>query len=144
MAGLLTNPGFQRALLKKRASAIGGGQSFNTADISRSFAGEQMQRQLQFQGIEDQKRRAMTGISQQGRLLDLDEGRLGLSRKQLRKSKKNLGQTAMMGIGTSLLAGVEGRRRRGVVAESNKTQAAQRQQIIDILKAQELRNKGRK
>jgi hypothetical protein len=131
MAGLLTNPGFQRAMLKKRALALGGGQSFNTADITKAFAADRMQRGLQFQGIEDQKRRAFKGISQRGRMIDIDEQYLGLSKKKVKKSAEGLELTAGVMLGTSLLSGLEGRRRRGAVAEANKVQAAQRQQIID-------------
>ena len=135
MAGLLTNPGFQRAMLKKRALAVGGGQSFNTADITRAFAADRMQRGLQFQGIEDQKRRSLKGIEQRGRMLNIDEKFLGLSKKALKKKEKGLPMMIAMGLGTSVLAGFEGRRRRGAVAEANKLQATQRQQIIDIMSA---------
>jgi hypothetical protein len=129
----MSNPAFQRAIVKKRAQGLGGGEMFNTREITSAFAADRMQRGLQFQGIEDQKRQALKRISQRGRLIDIDEDYLGLSKKQLKKSKKGLELTAGIGLGTSILSGLEGRRRRGAVAEANKIQAAQRQQIIDIL-----------
>jgi len=131
MAGLMSNPAFQRALVKQRAKASGSGQSFNTAGLTSAFASDRMQRDLQFQSIEDRKKRALKSISNQDRMLDLDRERLGFSQKQLERSQEGLPLMVGLGLGTSLLSGFEGRRRRGAVAESNRIQQRQRQQIID-------------
>jgi len=128
--GLSRNPEFQKAMLRKRAQAIGTGQGYNTVDLTKAFASDMMQRRLQFQGIADQERRALKSIEQQDRMLNIDRKRMNIAKKKLRNDQRGLPWTIGIGLGTSLLSGLEGRRRRGVIAEST----AKQQEFYDTIK----------
>lgn len=131
MAGLASNPMFQRAMLKKRAQAMGSGSGYNTADITGQFAGQMEGRRLQFEDIESQKRRVLKSISQRGQLMGVDRKRVNLANKRLQDEMDTLPLTVGLGMGTSVLAGLEGRRRSQIIAAANRRQMEWQNNIMN-------------
>ena len=129
MAGLASNPEFQKAMLRKRAEAIGGMQNYNTEDITRHFGAQMMGRDMQLQNIENQKRRSLKSIDQRGRLLGMDKKRVKRAERQLSDEMSALPLTLGIGMGTSLISGLEGRRRSNLLEQDRQEQIKLRKAI---------------
>jgi len=134
---VLNNADYQRDLSRTLAkNNMGGGRRISSvlqSGLAARHAGRNQKRRLQFEGIALNKRASDNAANHSQRLLNMKS-------KNLKNEKKMMGLQTWLGIGGMGLNFMEGRRRKGLMAQDRVAQGRRDQVAVDGLEQQILSN----
>lgn len=136
MVSFTSDPRYQRALQKASAKGFATGNKAKTQALDSAMAAQQIRTELAFKNIGLQGMLHTRGLMMQDENLRLQKRAINKQiarQRDIEKAGSKLRLGTALGIGTTLWAGFEGRRRKRQIQEDAARQENQFNQIIEAL-----------